>query len=316
MCTKLSVVIPVYNGESYIKHCIESIQNQSLKDIQTVIIDDGSTDKTTKIIRQYIEQNKNIQLIQQTKNEGPGVARNLGIKHSRGEYIAFLDVDDWMDMDGYLEMTNTLDASGSDIGICNIYTEYGDIYQSEIRYQYRHNNTISGKFALHLLSKVEALDSYISPRVGNKIFRNDFIKKNKLFFPAQSVWEDDLFTFLAFYYAKKVDIIPSVGEHYFQRRFSIMHSFSRNYVDSLIATFIQLKKILKSEKNIFQCEREYYAFLDRSLNILLNNMFANEQNISIQRTYICYLLEQLLQTFTISELVDHITPQRLARLWI
>lgn len=315
MNAKLSVVVPVYDGEHHVKHCIDSIQNQSLKDIQIVIVDDGSKDGTVQIVQQCALQAKNILLVQQEENKGPGHARNIGLQRSQTEYVAFLDVDDWMDMDGYLEMTSALDISGSDIGICNIYTEYGSYQSSEIRYQYRHGNTISGRFALRLLCKVEAYDNYISPRVGNKVFRRDFLTRHSVYFPAHSMWEDDMFSFLAFYYAQSVDLIPTVAEHYFQRESSAMHSFSRNHIDCLIAVLRQLKQTLMREGKTLTCETEYYAFLDRNLNTLFDSLFSNEQSLSAQRTYISYLLEQLLHEFTIRELVEHIEPKRLSRLW-
>lgn len=316
MGVKLSVIVPVYNGEHYVKHCIDSIQNQSLKGIQIIVIDDGSTDQTAEIVRQYTKHTTDVQLVQRANNEGTGSARNLGIEHSQGEYIAFLDVDDWMDLNGYLEMTTALDASAADIGICNIYTEYGDYRRSEIRYQYQHSNTITGSFALRLFCKVEAYDNYISPRVGNKIFRSDFLRRYGLRFPSYPVWEDDMFTFLAFSHAQKVDLIPNVAEHYFQRESSAMHSFSRNHIDCLIGVLSQLRQLLSSGKSEFQHEVEYYAFLDRSLNTIFDSIFSNEQSVSVQRAYINYLLEQLLQLFTIRELIEHIDPKRLARLWL
>ena len=316
MGVKLSVVVPVYNGEHYVSRCIDSLQNQSLKEIQIIVVDDGSTDQTAEVVRQYMKHTTNVQLVQRSKNEGTGSARNLGIEHAMGEYIAFLDVDDWMDMNGYLEMTSALDTSASDIGICNICTEYGDYLQSEIRYQYRHSNTITGSFALRLLCRVENYDNYISPRVGNKIFRRDFLRRYGLRFPTYPVWEDDMFTFLAFSHAKKVDLIPSVSEHYFQRESSAMHSFSWNHIDCLIAVLSQLRELLSSEKNGFEYEVEYYAFLDRSLNTVFDSIFSNEQKVSVQRAYINYLLEHLLQLFTIKDLVEHIDPRRLTRLWL
>ncbi len=315
MNAKLSVIIPVYNGEHHVKHCIDSIQNQSLKDIQIIIVDDGSKDQTVQTVQQCANQAENILLIQQKENKGTGSARNLGLQYAQTEYIAFLDVDDWMDLDGYLEMTSALDTSASDIGICNIYTEYGDYRSSKIRYKYRHSNTITGRFALRLLCKAEAYDNYISPRVGNKVFRRNFLNRHGISFPAQSIWEDDMFSFLAFYHAQNVDLIPTVAEHYFQREFSAMHSFSRNHIDCLIAVLRQLKHALIAEGNGFSCETEYYAFLDRNLNVLFDSIFSNEQNLSVQRSYISYLLEQLLQLFTIRDLVEHIEPKRLSRLW-
>lgn len=312
MGVTLSTIVPVYNGEKYIKHCIESIQNQSLKGIQIIVVDDGSTDNTAKIVQEYSD----VQLIQRAENGGTGAARNLGLTYAQGKYIAFLDVDDWLDSNAYLEMIASLDKNTSDIGICNIYTEYGDYRRSEIRYLYQHNNTITGYFALRLLCKMDAYDNYISPRVGNKVFRSDFLKEHDIHFPEYPVWEDDIFTFLAFRHAKKVDIISSVAEHYLQREASAMHSFSRSYIDYLIAVFRQLRQQMYSEKNEFKYEEEYYAFVDRCLTTVLDSIFTNEQSVLEQRAYINYLLNQLLSLFTIKELVDHMDPKRLARIWL
>ena len=312
MGARLSTIVPVHNGEQYVKHCIESIQNQSLKDIQIIVVDDGSTDHTAKIVQEYSE----VQLVHRAENGGTGAARNLGLDCAQGEYVAFLDVDDWLDSNAYLEMTAALDKSNSDIGICNIYTEYGDYRRSEIRYLYPHSNTITGHFALRLLCKVEAYDNYISPRVGNKIFRSDFLKKHSIRFPEYPIWEDDMFTFLAFRHSKKVDIISGVAEHYLQRESSAMHSFSRSHIDYLMAVLRQLRQLMYSEKNEFQYEEEYYAFVDRCLTTVLDSIFSNEQSVIAQRAYISYLINQLLSVFTIQELVDHMDPKRLARLWL
>ena len=312
MGVTLSTIVPVHNGEKYIKHCIESIQNQSLKGIQIIVVDDGSTDNTAKIVREY----SGVQLIQRAENGGTGAARNLGLAYAQGKYIAFLDVDDWLDSNAYLEMIASLDKSTSDIGLCNIYTEYGDYRRSEIRYLYQHNNTITGYFALRLLCKMDAYDNYISPRVGNKVFRSDFLKEHDIRFPEYPVWEDDMFTFLAFKHAKKVDIISGVSEHYLQRESSAMHSFSRSHIDYLIAVFRQLRQQMHSDKSEFQHEEEYYAFVDRCLTTILDSIFSNEQSVLTQRAYISYLLNQLLSLFTIKELVDHMDPKRLARIWL
>lgn len=312
MDVKLSVIVPVYNGARYVRRCIESIQNQSLKKIQIIVVDDGSTDRTASVVRRFPD----VQLVQQAQNMGTGAARNLGLERAQGEYVAFLDVDDWMDSNAYLEMAAALDKSASDIGICSIDTEYGDYRQSEIRYRYRHSNTITGDFALRLLCKTEANDSYISPRVGNKMFRSKFLRAHHIRFPEYPVWEDDMFTFLAFRYAKHVDIIPGVAEHYFQREASAMHSFSRGHIDWLIKVLRQLRERTFSKNGKSKYEKEYYAFVDRCLTTVFDAIFSNEQRISKQRDYISYLLDRLLELFTIKELVDHIDPKRLARLWL
>lgn len=309
---KLSTIVPVYNGEQYIKRCIESIKNQSLKEIQIIVVNDGSTDQTARVVQEYSD----IQIIQCAENRGTGAARNLGLDNAAGEYVAFLDVDDWLDLNAYLEMTSALDKSDSDIGICNTYTEYGGYRQSKIRYLYQHDNTISGNFALRLLCKMEAYDNYISPRVGNKIFRTNFLQKNDIRFPEYSIWEDDMFTFLALIHAQQVDLISGVAEHYFQRECSAMHSFSRRHIDCLIEVLQLLRQLLTSEIEGFKHEEEYYAFVDRCLTTVFDSIFSNEQNVLVQRSYINYLIDKLLALFTIRELIEHTDPKRLARLWL
>lgn len=313
---KLSVIIPVFNGDRYIGRCIDFVLNQSLKDIQVIVVNDGSSDCTAQIVQKYIAETNRVKLLQLSPNKGTGTARNIGLKHATGEYVAFLDVDDWMDMDGYYEMTSALDLSGSDIGVCSIFTEHGSYHLSKPRYQYRKSNTITGNFALRLLCKVEAQDSYISPRVGNKIFRRNFLQKNNICFPSYSVWEDDMFTFLAFYNVQKVDLVPHISEHYFQRESSAMHTFTREHIDSFIAVFSELKRLLTSENGKINCEVEFFALLDRSLNTMFDSLFSNEPCVVHQRQYICYLIEALLHIFSIQELLEHIEPQRLSRLWL
>lgn len=316
MKPKISVIIPVYNGELYIERCLESILNQSLKDIQIIVVDDGSEDGTLNVVKKHMSTASNIEFLHLSQNKGTGFARNIGLKHATGEYIAFLDADDWMDTNGYLEMTTALDSSGSNIGVCNIQTEYGWHRHSEIRYQYRFHNTISGNFALRLMCKIEAQDNYISPRVGNKVFRNTFIRRHNLFFPTYPIWEDDLFMFLALFHANKVDLIPGVSEHYFQRESSSMHSFTTEHVDYLISVFSELRSMLPMKNGVLVCEEEYFALLDRCLNTILDNLFNNEPLVTVQRKHICHLIEELLKLFTIQELLAHIDPRRISRLWI
>ena len=91
---KLSVIVPMYNSEKYIERCINSIINQEMKDIEIILINDGSVDKTKNIVGKYVNKHKNIKLINKEKNEGLSAARNTGIKNATGEYIVFIDSDD------------------------------------------------------------------------------------------------------------------------------------------------------------------------------------------------------------------------------
>jgi len=92
---KISVIIPIYNSEKYLKKCLDSVIKQTLKDIEIICIDDGSTDNSKEILREYAKKDKRIVILEQ-KNKYAGIARNNGIKIAKGEYIHFLDSDDWL----------------------------------------------------------------------------------------------------------------------------------------------------------------------------------------------------------------------------
>ncbi|WP_019156025.1 glycosyltransferase [Robertmurraya massiliosenegalensis] len=110
----LSIIIPVYNVEAYIRKCIESILNQTYKNIEIIAIDDGSTDNSLKILKQYELNNNNITVISQ-ENSGQSVARNKGIMQSRGKYIHFLDSDDYITTESYKNMLHLMEKHNLDL---------------------------------------------------------------------------------------------------------------------------------------------------------------------------------------------------------
>ncbi|MEO2683100.1 glycosyltransferase family 2 protein, partial [Clostridium butyricum] len=113
----ISVIVPAYNVEKYIEECLLSLVNQTYKDIEIIIINDGSTDKTKEIIIEYQEKYKNITGYNQ-KNNGVSVARNLGLKIAKGEYVIFVDPDDYLDSTMIEKMHDKLKMTDSDLVIC------------------------------------------------------------------------------------------------------------------------------------------------------------------------------------------------------
>ena len=126
---KLSVVLPVYNVESYVSKCIDSILNQTFKDFELIIIDDGSTDSSSAICEHYKNIDSRIQLIKQ-KNQGLSAARNHGIQLAQGEFISFIDSDDWIDSTMYADLLSLI-TSDVDIVVCGhrVVTESGEILE-------------------------------------------------------------------------------------------------------------------------------------------------------------------------------------------
>lgn len=126
MLPKVSVVVPIYNVEKYLKQCVDSLLNQTLKDIEIILVDDGAKDGSGKIVDEYKNKFTNVKVIHQA-NGGLGPARNTGIENATGEYIAFVDGDDWVQSNMYEKLYATAQKSNSDIvvsGHCDYKNEF------------------------------------------------------------------------------------------------------------------------------------------------------------------------------------------------
>ena len=123
---KVSVIVPVYNVEKYLNKCVDSIINQTYKNLEIILVDDGSKDSSGEICDQYAAQDKRIRVIHK-KNGGASDARNLGLENATGEYIGFIDSDDWIEVDMYEKMIQFAHTYETDIVCCGRYNVYGDI---------------------------------------------------------------------------------------------------------------------------------------------------------------------------------------------
>ncbi len=116
--TKISVILPIYNTSKYLRQCLDSIVNQTLKDIEIICIDDGSTDNSLDIVKEYTAKDPRVKFLTQP-NQGQGVARNKGIDLAEGEYIGFVDTDDWIELNMYQKMYTTAIENNCDLVFCN-----------------------------------------------------------------------------------------------------------------------------------------------------------------------------------------------------
>ena len=118
---KLSVIVPVYNTEKYLRECIDSILAQTFTDFELILVDDGSTDGSGIICDEYADKDPRVQVIHQ-QNGGATVARRSGVRIARGEYVTFVDSDDWIDSDFYAPMIEKIKETGADVLVCNTLT--------------------------------------------------------------------------------------------------------------------------------------------------------------------------------------------------
>lgn len=311
---KLSIIVPVFNVGYLAKDCLDTLINQSYKNIEIIIINDGSTDDSKKYLDNYSKKS-NIILIDLCCNQGLGNARNIGISHSTGEYITFVDSDDWIDLDLYSELIKSVEERDADIGICGIKNEYTNWISSEYRYNYKYGNQIDSDMAIKLLSNYGENNYRISPVVWNKIYRASMIKKNNIEFLKNSYWEDDIFSFQVMLYAQSVIIVPSVNYHYFQRSTSITKDFSKKHIIDLIDSFVYLKNFLLESQLWSNYERHYKAYLDRAITSMINMLCQNENSTLKQKEYLTMFFKQYSENFSIEDTIEYLDVSRIRRLF-
>lgn len=203
---KVSVIVPVYNAEKYLASCLDSILHQSLKEIEVICINDGSEDGSLKILEQYALQDKRVHIIDQ-ENQGVSVARNNGIKQAQGEYIGFVDSDDWIDTDFYEKLYQTAEKTGVDIIACGIiyhgWRKTKTMLHADVNQAADNLKDICALFHIPTLNYI-----------WNKIYKCDWIKANKLYFPEQTTYEDMYWSCQVMERAQKAALICGPNYHY------------------------------------------------------------------------------------------------------
>ncbi|WP_405277677.1 glycosyltransferase [Methanobrevibacter sp.] len=265
---KVSVIIPIYNVEKYLKKCLDSVIHQTLNEIEIICIDDHSTDDSLLIIEEYAKIDSRVKIIKNDINKGVSTSRNLGIKEAKGEYIAFLDSDDFidetayekafhiahkLDLDCLLFKTKVLDNRTGEISDKTPYFAL-DCFKNFDKEIFNHTDT--KKFTCD-----------INVQLGSKLFKREFIINNKLFFPQRKIFEDEDFFYNIYLRANRISLLP---EHlYYYRRFrkgSIMENKNKRFPD-LLDTVDELRKIFIKTNNF---DDEYKnSFYKKYISLIL-----------------------------------------------
>ena len=205
---KISVIIPVYNNEQFIQQCLETVINQTLKEIEIICVDDGSTDNSLDILIKYSIIDRRITVLKQN-NLHAGIARNAGLTIAKGKYLSFLDSDDWFELNMLEEMYNKIISKNADIIICQCKTfdsEKGKLY----------DKMLDSSLKLNLIPKKDPFSVFdISNNIfqiclgyaWDKLFRTEFINENNIRFQSINNTNDQQFTYTALCLAKRITTI-------------------------------------------------------------------------------------------------------------
>ncbi|MDO4935200.1 MAG: glycosyltransferase [Phascolarctobacterium sp.] len=198
----ISVIIPVYKAEKYLQRCVDSVLNQTYQDLEIILVDDGSPDKCPKICDEYAQKDKRVKVIHQ-QNQGQACARNVAMQVAAGEYLTFLDSDDWLDLDTYEHVINRVKVTGADVMMFNFVEEYGN-KQRECRIDLtKYSNT--GKIK----------QGFLTDKVGSycrNVYHRELWKDIQ--FPLNCYYEDLAIIIDVVMRAKHIEIIDKCFYHY------------------------------------------------------------------------------------------------------
>lgn len=297
---RVSVIVAAYNIEKYIERCIKSIVNQSLSDIEIIVVNDGSTDKTLDRLNELKIYDTRIRIINQN-NSGVIEARKKGFINARGEYILFIDGDDFLEINTIKELYNYGINNKLDIVCFNAYKSY-DNYKEE--FHIFNNN----EFILKEPLKGLFLDNMM-PAIWAKMVRRNFIINNKIRFPEGTSYGEDLATVAHwFMFNPKIGVLNKSLYNYYQRSGSITNSISNKILDIDISIeFIKEKLINNNLYYLYSSEFEYMVFTHLFKRVIIDSKTLNHitkevyvqyknRNINIHRNkYIStYIKEQPL----------------------
>lgn len=220
----ISVIIPVYNVEKYLLECLDSVINQTYKNLQIILVDDGSTDSSGKICDVYAEKDNRITVVHQ-KNAGAGAAKNTGLELIDGDYFSIIDSDDYIELDMYEKMVNSLEKYNADIVQClfrNVYVN--DSFDRKYKIKGNYPKVLTSKSFLK-----EYLYDWKYAIFANKVFKSSLLKEIR--FPVGRKIDDEFFTYKLVCNAKKVVNIDNILYNYRMRKTSVMNE---NDTDRLI----------------------------------------------------------------------------------
>ncbi len=252
---QVSVIIPVYNVEEYLRQCLDSVINQTFKDIEIIIVNDCSTDNSLQIIEEYQKKDKRIKLIDLKQNVGLGNARNEGIKAANGKYLIFVDSDDWIAGNFIQFLYKEIVSNNLDFVSVNYNVVNDKITPNEIK------STLCNVIISDENKKKQILVDIPSVQTWTKIYKKDFLLSNNIFFRINKL-EDNLFIWEVIIKSKSFLFVKEPLYYYRRnRKGSIIWKMNKKFYKYRLYLYKKIKQMLK-DINAYQLyNKEFYYYV-------------------------------------------------------
>ena len=259
---KVSVIVPCYNVEKYLPKCLDSLVNQTLKEIEVICINDGATDNTLSILKDYEKRYKNKIVIIDKKNEGVWKGRWDGIRKAKGEYIGFVDSDDYVNPNFALKLYNAAKKTNADLTVCGfdrIDLDTQKLYSREMCKTSKSNFNINEEPG-NLLE--------LNGAPWNKLFKASILKKSHSLETIPKVLDDMMFNQLYYLNIQKVVFIPDSLINYMVRKDSIINTINVSKLDSVYKSMLEIRNFYKKERKDLLDYVDANAFLHLGISLM------------------------------------------------
>lgn len=276
----VSVVIPVYNIEAHLRQCLDSVLGQTLREIEVICVDDGSTDSSPDVLKEYARNDSRLHVITQV-NAGPGVARNRGMAEATGKYLIFLDSDDWFEPDFLEQMLRRADETTADVVICKAVefdTHTGKELPTEwmLKEQY-----LPGA----VFAPEEVADHFFQFTYGmpwDKFYRRDWLIGTGIQYPPLKNSEDLAFVFPTLLASRKIAVLSKVMIHHRVNRGTSVSNSRTMQPDAPYKAFEIVEKFLKENNLMAQYEQ---SFMNWAMEFLVWHI-CNISDRNVQKRYL------------------------------
>ena len=304
---KVSVVIPIYNVENYLRKCLDSVCNQTYENLEIICVNDCSPENSSEILKEYAAKDNRIKIINHKKNGGLSAARNTGMDNATGEYIYFLDSDDWIDSDYIEKMVNKIIETDADIVIDkNVITE-----KENFSAPYKHPSH-KEEYTNNFITKDEIVNIMVN--AWSKMLKTDFIRRKNLRFPEGYINEDLYFHYIALAQTDKAYFFDGANYHYLSRDAGISKTEENKDIEtmkifSLLYDYFKEHNLLNEGIKIFAVmpfysinSEEKYSFFKEYFNKVKDYILENDKLYNGIETF---FMESILNTSDYEDYIKH-----------
>lgn len=300
---KVSIIVPVYNTEKYLCECLDSIVNQSLKDIEIICVNDGSTDNSLEILEKYAKNDSRVKVFS-IENSGLSVARNLGINHANGKYIGFVDSDDYVNEYMFEKLYISCELNNLDVAICKISLFDDETGEVNNELDYYNLGVFEGfKKEVFNADDTTSFTCDIVVNAYNKLYRKSFLEENSIEFPLHLLFEDEIFFIKTYLTAQRISIVNEFLYYYRLNRSGSLSYLNKdkNYVDIVC--------IYKKQREFFKEVNKYEEYKVLLANRMLFLILARYTQTSpkYKETFYNVLKEDLIEILADEEIKNNLS---------